>query len=132
VQQDGVDALAKAGTVATLLPGAFYFLGETQKPPIALLREAGVPMAVSTDCNPGSSPSVSPLLMMNMACVLFGLTPLEALAGFTINGAKALGLAADRGSLEVGKTADLSIWDITEPADLAYRLGGNIYSPLLK
>jgi imidazolonepropionase len=132
VQQDGVDALAKAGTVATLLPGAFYFLGETQKPPIALLREAGVPMAVSTDCNPGSSPSVPPLLMMNMACVLFGLTPLEALAGFTINGAKALGLAADRGSLEVGKTADLSIWDITEPADLAYRLGGNIYSPLLK
>jgi imidazolonepropionase len=132
VQQDGVDALAKAGTVATLLPGAFYFLGETQKPPIALLREAGVPMAVSTDCNPGSSPSVSPLLMMNMACVLFGLTPLEALAGFTINGAKALGLAADRGSLEVGKTADLSIWDITELADLAYRLGGNIYSPLLK
>ena len=121
-----MDALAKAGTVATLLPGAFYFLGETQKPPIALLREAGVPMAVSTDYNPGSSPSVSPLLMMNMACVLFGLTPLEALAGFTINGAKALGLTADRGSLEVGKTADLSIWDITEPADLAYRLGGNL------
>jgi len=88
VQPDGVDALAKADTAATLLPGAFYFLGETQKSPIALLCEAGVPMAVSTDCNPGSSLSVSPLLMMKMACVLFGLTPLEALAGFTINGSK--------------------------------------------
>ncbi len=122
---DGVEAMAKAGTVATLLPGAFYFLHETTKPPVDLFREAGIPMAVSTDCNPGSSPSTSPLLMMNMACVLFGMTPLESLAGFTVNAAKALGIETDRGSLEVGKKGDLAVWDIAEPAELAYRMGGN-------
>lgn len=125
VQQDGIDAMAKAGTIATLLPGAYYFLHETQKPPVSRFRKAGVPIAVSTDCNPGSSPSVSPLLMMNMACVLFDMTPLEALAGLTINGARALGQQNNRGSLEVGKCADLAVWDIEEPAELSYRLGGN-------
>jgi imidazolonepropionase len=125
LEADGIDALAKAGTVAVLLPGAFYFLHETRKPPVDLLRKAGIPMALSTDCNPGSSPSTSPLLMMNMACVLFGLTPAEALAGFTRNAASALGLADDRGTLEVGKKADLAAWDIAEPAELTYRMGGN-------
>jgi len=122
---DGVAALAAKETVAVLLPGAFYFLHEIQKPPVDLLRQSGVPIAVSTDCNPGSSPTTSPLLMMNMACVLFGLTPVEALAGFTINAARALGLQDRVGTLAIGKKADLAVWDITEPADLTYRMGGN-------
>jgi imidazolonepropionase len=122
---DGAAAMAAAGTIAVLLPGAFYFLNETRKPPVDLLRRHGVPMAVSTDCNPGTSPTTSPLLMMNMACVLFGMTPSEALAGFTINAAHALGVQTHRGSLAVGKAADFAVWDIDEPADLAYRMGGN-------
>lgn len=122
---DGIDALAKGSTVAVLLPGAFYFLNETRKPPVDLLRKAGVPIAVSTDCNPGSSPCTSPLLMMNMACVLFGLTPAEALTGMTVNAAQALGMTATRGSLKAGKLADLAVWDIEEPAELAYRMGDN-------
>jgi imidazolonepropionase len=122
---DGVKAMADSGTVAVLLPGAFYFLNETKKPPVNSLRAFGVPMAVSTDCNPGSSPTTSPLLMMNMACVLFGLTPSEALAGFTKNAARALGIQRDAGTLAAGKQADFAVWDIQEPAELAYTIGGN-------
>jgi imidazolonepropionase len=123
--EDGAAAMAAAGTVAVLLPGAFYFLGETQKPPVALLRRFGVPMALSTDCNPGTSPTTSPLLMMNMACINFGLTPAEALAGFTANAARALGMQQRWGTLEIGKAADFAVWAIEEPAELAYRMGGN-------
>jgi imidazolonepropionase len=125
LQADGAAAMARFGTVAVLLPGAFYFLRETRVPPVTLLRQEGVPMAVSTDCNPGTSPTTSPLLMMNMACVQFGLTPAEALAGFTINAARALGMQDRWGTLEVGKRADFAVWDVDEPAELAYRMGGN-------
>ncbi len=125
LQADGAAAMAAAGTVAVLLPGAFYFLKETQKPPVALLRREGVSMALSTDCNPGTSPTTSPLLMMNMACVNFGLTPAEALAGFTIQAARALGMQNRLGTLEVGLQADFAVWDIEAPAELAYRMGGN-------
>ncbi len=121
----GAAAMAAAGTVAVLLPGAFYFLKETCKPPVDLLRGQGIPMALSTDCNPGTSPTTSPLLMMNMACVNFGLTPAEALAGFTVNAARALDMQDQWGILEVGKQADFAVWDIEEPAELAYRMGGN-------
>jgi imidazolonepropionase len=119
----GVAAMAAAGTVAVLLPGAFYFLRETRLPPIAALRAAGVPMALATDLNPGSSPIHSPLLIMNMACTLFRMTPAEALAGFTRAGARALGMAATHGTLEAGKVADLALWEIDHPADLAYAVG---------
>jgi len=121
--------LADKNCVAVLLPGAFYFLRETQLPPVKQLREAGVSIAISTDCNPGSSPSLSLPLMMNMACTLFGLTPLEALRGVTINAAQALGLKEKLGSLEIGKLADFVVWDIDSPAELSYRIGGN---PCLK
>jgi len=119
----GVEALARSGTVAVLLPGAFYFLRETQRPPVEALRAAGVPIALATDCNPGTSPIVSPLAVMNFACTLFGLTPLEALRGMTINAARALGLGAECGSLEPGKRADLALWDVAHPAELAYAIG---------
>jgi imidazolonepropionase len=125
VSKEGVKAMADSGTVAVLLPGAFYFLRETRVPPIDLLRRYEVPMALSTDCNPGSSPTVSLLLMLNMACTLFRLTPEEALAGITRNGARALGLQNTIGTLEQGKNADFVIWDISEPAELAYRIGSN-------
>ena len=125
VSEEGVKAMADSGTVAVLLPGAFYFLRETRVPPIDLLRRYSVPIALSTDCNPGSSPTVSLLLMLNMACTLFRLTPEEALAGVTRNGAKALGLQNQIGTLEKGKDADFVNWDIPEPAELAYRLGSN-------
>ena len=121
----GVAAMAKAGTVAVLLPGAFYFLREKQLPPIAQLRAAKVTIALATDSNPGSSPVTSPLLMLNMACTLFRLTPEEALAGVTRHAATALGLAASHGTLEVGKSADFCAWDIERPAELAYRIGFN-------
>jgi len=121
----GAADMAAAGTVAVLLPGAYYFLKETCKPPVDLMRGQGVPMALSTDCNPGTSPTTSPLLMMNMACVNFGITPVEALAGFTINAARALGMHDRWGTLEVGKHADFAVWDIEEPVELAYRMGGN-------
>jgi imidazolonepropionase len=120
----GAAAMARAGTVAVLLPGAYYFLCETTMPPLALLREAGVPLAVATDCNPGTSPMTSLLLAMNMACTLWRMTPLEALRGVTANAARALG-RFDVGSIEAGKRADFALWDIARPADLAYAIGGN-------
>ncbi|PQJ50427.1 imidazolonepropionase [Vibrio jasicida] len=119
----GVRALANSSTVATLLPGAFYFLRETQLPPIDLLRTHKVPMAIATDINPGTSPFVDLTLMMNMACTLFRLTPQEALRGVTQNAAKALGYGESRGVIEVGYDADFSIWDIEHPADLSYQVG---------
>ena len=119
---DGVAAMAAAGTVAVILPGAFYTLRETQMPPIAALRAAGVPMALATDCNPGSSPLTSLTLTMNMACTLFRMTPLEALQGTTTNAARALGLT-DRGTIAPGKRADLAVWNATNPAELSYRIG---------
>lgn len=122
---DGVAAMAAGGTVAVLLPGAYYFLRETVPPPVAALRAAGVPMAVSTDCNPGTSPLTSLLLAMNMACTLWRLTPQEALAGCTMHAARALGLQDELGTLAPGKLADFVVWDIERPADLAYAMGAN-------
>ena len=118
----GITAMAQAGTVAVLLPGAYYFLRETQLPPIAALREAGVPIAIATDHNPGSSPTLSPLLMLNMACTLFRLTPEEALRGFTHQAARALGLA-DRGRLAARQRADVVVWALDDPNQLAYPFG---------
>ncbi|MGO4913879.1 imidazolonepropionase [Pseudogemmobacter sp. W21_MBD1_M6] len=124
LDEAGVLAMATAGVVAVILPGAFYTLRETQMPPIELLRRHGVPMAVATDMNPGSSPLSSILLAMNMACTLFRLSPAEALAGATVIAARALGLA-DRGTLAVGQVADLAVWNCDHPAELAYRIGFN-------
>jgi imidazolonepropionase len=121
----GARAMAAAGTVAVLLPTAYFTLRQTQPPPIAMLREAGVPLAVATDCNPGTSPCTSILLAMSMACTLFGLTPEEALAGVTRQAARALGMQDIIGTIEVGKRADLSFWDIGRPAELSYGLGAN-------
>jgi imidazolonepropionase len=120
----GVAAMAASGTVATLLPGAYYFVRETRLPPVDALRRAGVPIALATDCNPGTSPLTSLLLVMNMGATLFRLTVAECLAGVTRNAARALGLA-DRGTLEAGKRCDLAIWDIERPAELVYRMGFN-------
>lgn len=117
-------ALAKSGTVAVVLPGAFYTLRETQAPPIQSFRSHGVPMALATDCNPGSSPLASPLLAMNMACTLFRMTPLEALLGLTAHAATALG-AQNRGRITAGARADLCVWNANNPAELAYRIGFN-------
>lgn len=122
IGQDGIAAMAEAGTVAVLLPGAFYFLGETQLPPMDAFRKAGIPMAVATDSNPGSSPMTSILLAMNMGATLFGMTPEECLRGTTINAARALGIT-DAGTLAAGNVADLAIWDVTDPAELTYRIG---------
>ncbi|MER9938174.1 imidazolonepropionase [Mesorhizobium sp. M0088] len=121
----GAAAMAKAGTVATILPGAYYFIRETKKPPIGLFRQHGVKMAVATDNNPGTSPLTSLLLTMNMAATLFGLTVDECLAGVTREAARALGLLGETGTLEVGKSADLAIWNIERPAELVYRMGFN-------
>jgi imidazolonepropionase len=121
----GISAMAAAGTVAVLLPGAYYFLRDTTPPPVAALRAAGVPMAVATDCNPGTSPMTSLLLAMNMVCTLWRLTPLEALAGCTVHAARALGRDGQIGSLEVGKRADFALWRIARPADLSYAIGLN-------
>lgn len=121
----GAAAMAKAGTVATILPGAYYFIRETKKPPIELFRRHGVKMAVATDSNPGTSPLTSLLLTMNMAATLFGLTVDECLAGVTREAARALGLLKQTGTLEAGKSADLAIWDIERPAELVYRMGFN-------
>jgi imidazolonepropionase len=124
LDEAGVAAMAQSGSVAVLLPGAFYTLRETQMPPMDLLRKHNVPIALATDCNPGSSPLASLLLTMNMGCTLFRMTPEEALAGVTRVAAKALGLK-DRGTLEAGKRADLAIWNIFHPAELSYRIGFN-------
>ncbi|WP_176645655.1 imidazolonepropionase [Duganella sp. SG902] len=121
----GIEAMAAAGTVAVLLPGAYYFLRDTTPPPVAAMRAAGVKMAVATDCNPGTSPMTSLLLAMNMACTLWRLTPQEALAGCTLHAARALGLHEEIGSLEVGKRADFALWRIARPADLSYAIGLN-------
>ncbi|WP_431786193.1 imidazolonepropionase [Vibrio harveyi] len=123
LDEQGVIALANSPTVATLLPGAYYFLRETQLPPIDLLREHKVPMAIATDINPGTSPFADLTLMMNMACTLFRLTPQEALRGVTQNAAKALGYGESRGVIDIGCDADFSIWDIEHPADLSYQVG---------
>lgn len=120
----GLEAMKCASTAAVLLPGAFYFLRETKLPPLQQLRDAGVPIAIATDCNPGTSPMTSPLLAMNMACTLFGMTPLEALKGTTLNAAKALGIADETGSLDAGKAADFALWEIERPAELAYAIDG--------
>jgi len=125
LDQEGARALQKAGTVAVLLPGAFYFTRETTAPPVALLRQLGIPIALATDCNPGTSPLTSPLLVMNMAATLFRMTVTECLIGFTRAGARALGRSGEIGSLEVGKNCDLAIWEIDQPADLVYRMGFN-------
>jgi imidazolonepropionase len=123
--EEGVRALAQAGTVAVLLPGAFYILREKQLPSVGVLREHRVPIAIASDCNPGSSPIPSLLLTLNMACTLFRLTPEEALAGVTRHAATALGLAHDRGTLEPGKRADVALWDVGRPAELAHWAGFN-------
>lgn len=125
VSEDGVRAMAASGTVAVLLPGAYYTLRETRTPPVDLFRKHGVDIAIATDFNPGSSPVLSLLLMLNMSCVLFRLTPEEALAGVTRNAARALGLGSDRGTLETGKRADFVVWDIGQPAELSYWAGYN-------
>lgn len=122
---DDVRAMAEAGTVAVLLPGAYYFMRETKLPPIAAMRRHGTRIALATDCNPGTSPVTSLLLMLNMGATLFGLTVVEALRGVTVNAAAALGLGAEIGTLEPGKACDLAIWDVTDPAELVYRIGFN-------
>ena len=125
VSDAGIAAMALHGTVAVLLPGAFYFLRETKLPPIEALRKAGVTIAIATDCNPGTSPMTSLLLTMNMACTLFRMTPLEALQGVSCHAAKALGLQNVVGTLEIGKQADFALWAIDRPADLAYHIAAN-------
>jgi imidazolonepropionase len=123
VDEAGVEAMARAGMVAVLLPGAFYALSETKKPPIDLLRRHNVPMAVATDCNPGTSPVLSPTLMLSMGCTLFGLTPEEALAGMTREAARALALQDEIGTVSTGKAADLCVWRVSRPAELCYWIG---------
>lgn len=132
LDEAGVKAIADAGTVAVLLPGAFFTLKETRRPPIALLREHRVPMALASDFNPGSSPLCSTLLMLNMGCTLFGLTPEEALAGVTRHGARALGLQERVGQIRVGMEADLVLWEIDEPAELAWQYGCNPCREVMK
>jgi imidazolonepropionase len=123
--EDGAAAMAQAGTTAVILPGAYYFIRETKAPPIALFRKHNVPMAVATDCNPGTSPMTSLLLAMNMAATLFRMTVDECLAGVTREAARALGMGAEAGTLEIGKSADMAIWNVEQPAELVYRLGFN-------
>ena len=121
----GVQAMAQSGTVAVLLPGAFYTLRETQLPPLMAMRQAEVPIAIATDCNPGSSPLTSILLCMNMACTIFRMTPEEALSGATRVAAQALGIDLEVGTIEVGKKAELAIWNVDQPAELSYKTGFN-------
>lgn len=132
ITETDVKAMAQSGTVAVVLPGAFFTLKETQKPPIDLLRQYNVPIAIATDANPGTSPALSLRLMMNMACTLFGLTPEEALAGSTTNAAKALGIESTHGDLSIGKTADFICWDVESPGELSYWLGGNLLKNRIK
>lgn len=131
LDEEGVESISKSGTVAVLLPGAFYYLREKRAPPVASLRRHKVPIAIATDLNPGSSPVHSLLATMNMACVLFGLTPEEALLGVTANAARALGLK-DRGTIAVGQKADLALWDVKRPGDLAYPLGFNPLAAVIR
>lgn len=123
--EEGIRRMKEAGTVAVLLPGAFYFIREKQLPPIEALRRHGVPIALATDHNPGTSPLSSPLLVLNMACTLFRLTPQEALTGMTRNAARALGMERTHGTLEAGKRADVALWEVGSPAELAYAIGAN-------
>ena len=132
LDEAGIKAMKKSGMTAVLLPGAFYFLRETQLPPIDLLRKHQVSMAVATDANPGTSPIHNIQLMLNMACTLFKLTPAEALAGVTCHGAKALGLAQSKGQLAVGFDADIVMWNIAQPAELCYQFGVNPLTTLIK
>lgn len=132
VSSASVKAIAKSGTVAVLLPGAFYFLRETKVPPVKLLRDANIPIAIATDCNPGTSPITSLLLILNMACTLFGLTPEEAIQGVTRNAARALGMLSTHGTLSVGKIADFAIWEVSHPIDLVYYLGTNPLQRMVK
>lgn len=132
MDEAGAAALGAAGTVAVLLPGAFYFLRETRLPPVAELRRHGVRIALATDCNPGSSPLLSPLLTMNLACTLFRLTPAEALAGFTVNAAAALGLGEEIGRIAPGLRAELALWNVERPAELAYMLGAEPLSTVIR
>jgi imidazolonepropionase len=125
LSESGIQAMARAGTVAVLLPGAFYALRETKLPPVDALRTHGVPIAIATDCNPGTSPLLSLRLAANMACTLFRLTPEEALRGITVNAARALGFT-DRGTLAVDQRADLVVWNVKHPAELCYWIGGSL------
>jgi len=125
LDQTGVEVMGESGTVAVLLPGAFYTLRETQLPPLDSLRKAEVPIAIATDCNPGSSPLTSILLCMNMSCTLFRMTPEEALCGVTIVAAQALGIGDEVGTIEVGKKAELAVWNVDQPAEIAYQTGFN-------
>ena len=132
LDQTGVEVMGESGTVAVLLPGAFYTLRETQLPPLDSLRKAEVPIAIATDCNPGSSPLTSILLCMNMSCTLFRMTPEEALCGVTIVAAQALGIGDEVGTIEVGKKAELAVWNVDQPAELAYRVGFNPLEKIFK
>lgn len=132
LSENGIKSMSNADMTAVLLPGAFYFLRETQLPPIELLRKHGVAMAIATDANPGSSPICSIQLMLNMACTLFRLTPSEAIAGVTCNAAKALGLSETKGKLAVGFDADFALWNISQPAELCYQFGVNPLSALIQ
>ncbi|MEP6831237.1 MAG: imidazolonepropionase, partial [Rhizomicrobium sp.] len=125
LEKDGAAAMAAAGTIAVLLPGAFYFLREKRPPPLDLLRSAGVKIAIASDCNPGTSPVTSPLLVMNMAAILFGLTIEECMAGMTREAARALGHFSEIGSLEAGKRCDLAVWGVNELSELVYNMGSN-------
>lgn len=129
---DGIEAMVKSKTVAVLLPGAFYFLRDTKHPPIDALRQHNIPIAVASDCNPGTSPVLSIQIILNMACTVFRLTPEEAILGVTCHAAKALGLDKTHGTLTVGKVADLAIWKVKHPAELAYYIGGNFLHTLVK
>ena len=132
ITEQDVAAMAESGTVAVLLPGAFFTLKETQKPPVELLRRYKVPIAIASDANPGTSPVLSLRLMMSMACTLFGLTPEEALAGATVHAAKALGLSDSHGELSLGKMADFICWDVQSPGELSYWLGGDLVKTRVK
>jgi imidazolonepropionase len=132
VSEAGINAILTSGTVAVLLPGAFYFLREKQLPPIARMRELGVPMAIASDCNPGTSPALSLTLMMNMACTLFRMTPAEVLQAVTVHAARALGMQATHGSLAVGQAADMAVWKVKTVAELCYYLGNQPLDTLVK
>lgn len=132
VSNAGIKAIAQSGTVAVLLPGAFYFLRETKLPPIETLRKYQVPIAIATDSNPGTSPIMSLLIILNMACTLFRLTPTEALEGVTRHAAKALGMEETHGTLTIGKAADFAIWNVAHPSELAYYMGNNPLQQLIK